>query len=96
MNFKKFKIVSPRDVQSTDNVYENLLINTDHIISIKPIKMVIEDKVTEGYWIRTTNGKKYRAIEVPLELMDVLNDNRKPLTLNGGLNQASTSAEFLN
>ncbi len=96
MNFKKFKIVSPRDVQSTDNVFETLLINVDHVISIKPIKMVIEDKVTNGFWIRTTNGKKYRALEIPAELMSALDNDHKPLTLNGGLNQAEQQAEFLN
>ena len=69
MKIKRFKIVSPRDVQSTDNVYETLLLNLDHIISLKPIKMVIEDKVVDGYWIRTTNGKKYRAVEIPKELL---------------------------
>lgn len=68
MAFLKFKIVSPRDVQSTDNIHEALLLNTNHIVSLKPIKMVIDEKIVNGYWIRTTNGKKYRAIEIPKEL----------------------------
>ena len=74
MNLKKFKIVSPRDVQAVDNVYETLLLNLDHVISVKPIKMVIEDKVADGYWIRTSNGKKYRAIEAPSEILNLIEE----------------------
>ncbi len=72
MNFIKVKIVSPRDIQSVDNTHETLLLNIDHIVSIKPIRMVIEDKVVDGYWIRTTNGKKYRATKIPDSLINLL------------------------
>jgi hypothetical protein len=48
MALEKFKIVSPKDGQSVDNVYEVLLINLDHIISIKPIRMVVEEKLVKG------------------------------------------------
>ncbi len=65
MALEKFKIVSPKDGQSVDNIFETLLINTDHIVSLKPIRMVVEEKLVMGYWIRTTNGKKYRAVEIP-------------------------------
>ncbi len=72
MNFIKVKIVSPRDVQSVDNITETMLLNVDHIVSIKPIRMVIEDKVVDGFWLRTSNGKKYRATEIPKELSKLL------------------------
>lgn len=65
MRLFKFKIISPKDGQSVDSVYETLLLNLDHIVSIKPIRMVVEEKLVLGYWIRTTNGKKYRAVEIP-------------------------------
>jgi hypothetical protein len=74
MSLQKFKIVSPKDGQSVDNVFESLLINTDHIISLKPIRMVVEEKLVKGYWIRTTNGKKYRAVEVPDQIKSLLED----------------------
>lgn len=76
MKFIKIKIVSPRDVQSVDNITETLLLNADHIVSIKPIRMVIEEKIVDGYWIRTTNGKKYRATDIPAELIDLLGGER--------------------
>lgn len=61
-------------MQSFETVYETILINRDHIVSIKPIKMVVEERVMDGYWLRTSNGKKYRAIEVPLAVSDLLRE----------------------
>lgn len=75
MALEKFKIVSPKDGQSVDNVFETLLINGDHIVSLKPIRMVVEEKLVKGYWIRTTNGKKYRAVEIPSRLKDLLDES---------------------
>lgn len=75
MALEKFRIVSPKDGQSVDNVFETLLINDDHIISLKPIRMVVEEKLVKGYWIRTTNGKKYRAVEIPSRLKELLNED---------------------
>ena len=74
LTFLKFKIISQRDMQSFETVYETILINRDHIVSIKPIKMVVEERVMDGYWVRTSNGKKYRAIEVPLAVSDLLRE----------------------
>lgn len=75
MALERFKIVSPKDGQSIDNVFETLLINTEHIVSLKPIRMVVEEKLVKGYWIRTTNGKKYRAVEIPAKLKEILNED---------------------
>ena len=96
MNLHKFKIVSPRDVQSVDNVFETLLLNINQIISVKPIKMVIEDKVANGFWIRTTNGKKYRAIEVPSIISELLSDEEKSSALNSVKGEDQIQAEMLN
>lgn len=74
MALEKFKIVSPKDGQSVDNVFETLLINIDHIVSMKPIRMVVEEQLVKGYWIRTTNGKKYRAVEVPEKFKKLLSE----------------------
>lgn len=75
MALERFKIVSPKDGQSVDNVFETLLINTDHIVSLKPIRMVVEEKLVQGFWIRTTNGKKYRAVEIPTSLLVTLGED---------------------
>ncbi|OIQ19775.1 MAG: hypothetical protein BM556_04645 [Bacteriovorax sp. MedPE-SWde] len=65
MHFEKFTIVSQRDVQALEDTHEIILLNLDHIVSVKPIKIVVEEEVIQGYWIRMTNGKKYRSIKVP-------------------------------
>lgn len=96
MNLAKFKIVSPRDVQSVDNVFETLILNLDHIVSVKPIKMVIEDKVANGFWIRTTNGKKYRATEVPAIISDLLNSEDRANALTCAKGEDQIQAEMLN
>jgi hypothetical protein len=51
----------------------SMLINLDHVISVKPIRIMTRGGVIEGYWIRATNNKKYRAISIPQELKVELN-----------------------
>lgn len=80
MSLQKFKIVSPKDGQSIDNVFETLLINLDHIVSMKPIRMVVEEKLVKGFWIRTTNGKKYRAVDVPDQLKAMLSEDESDIS----------------
>ena len=80
MGLERFKIVSPKDGQSVDNIFETLLINVDHIVSLKPIRMVVEEKLVLGYWIRTTNGKKYRAVEVPRSLKLLLGEDESDIS----------------
>ena len=51
----------------------DILINTDHIVSIKPIRMATRDRqVIEGYWLRLSNGKKYKALQVPEAFKGIL------------------------
>jgi hypothetical protein len=75
MALERFKIVSPKDGQSVDNIFETLLINTDQIVSLKPIRLVVDEKLVLGFWIRTTNGKKYRAVEIPSTLLSILGED---------------------
>lgn len=97
MALQRFKIVSPKDGQSIDNVFETLLINVDHIISLKPIRMVVEEKLVKGYWIRTTNGKKYRAVEIPEQLKIILNEDDDDISKIGMsvLNEDLSQTELL-
>jgi hypothetical protein len=98
MALEKFKIVSPKDGQSVDNVFETLLINLDHIISLKPIRMVVEEKLMNGYWIRTTNGKKYRAVEIPQSLITLMGEDvlRESTSVISVLSEETTQSEILN
>lgn len=98
MALEKFKIVSPKDGQSVDNIFETLLINTAHIISLKPIRMVVEDRLVQGYWIRTSNGKKYRAVEIPASIKATLelDESEKSGPLLNVLSDEPSQNELLN
>ena len=73
---KLFKILTDSNQQMDFDVTP-ILINEDHLVSVKPIKMMINDHLLDGYWIRTSNGKKYRAIEIPQELNELLEQGEK-------------------
>lgn len=98
MSLQRFKIVSPKDGQSVDNIFETLLINTEHIISLKPIRMVVDEKLVMGYWIRTSNGKKYRAVEIPESLRVSLgeDDAGESTTVLNVLSDDPSQTELLN
>lgn len=70
MKFRKFNILDTKVAGQETEI--EVLFNLDHIISIKPIRINRPDKVLNGFWIRTTNGKKYRASEIPEDLLSVI------------------------
>jgi len=70
-----------------------ILINEEHLVSIKPIKMMINDHLLDGFWIRTSNGKKYRAIEIPSELKKLLREGEKK-SLNEVFKTSSKETEI--
>ncbi len=74
MNFKKFNILTSKSANGSDMEEVEVLFNLDHIISIKPIRIVRPDKLLNGFWIRTTNGKKYRASRIPEELLNIIGE----------------------
>lgn len=71
MKFHKFNILDTKGAQENE---VEVLFNLDHIISIKPIRISRPDKLLNGFWIRTTNGKKYRASKIPDELLSVIGE----------------------
>ena len=75
MDFKKFTILNASSSHQGQEEID-ILINPSHIVSIKPIKMTTTDlRVIEGYWIRLTNGKKYKAIKIPDSIKDVFSEH---------------------
>jgi hypothetical protein len=74
MKFKKFTILDIKGSGSSDTEEVEVLFNLDHIISIKPIRISRPDKLLNGFWIRTTNGKKYRASKIPDEILEVIGE----------------------
>jgi hypothetical protein len=75
MKFKKFKILNSVKPGTNQEAGETeVLFNLDHIISIKPIRISRPDRLLNGFWIRTSNGKKYRATEIPTELLSEIGE----------------------
>lgn len=75
MKFRKFSILDTKASGATTEANEvEVLFNLDHIISIKPIRISRPDKLLNGFWIRTTNGKKYRASKIPDDLLEVIGE----------------------
>jgi hypothetical protein len=71
MRFRKFTILDNK-VNGAGASETEVLFNLDHIISIKPIRISRPDKLLNGFWIRTTNGKKYRASKIPDDLVEII------------------------
>lgn len=74
MKFKKFNILTGKNPGGNDIGEVEVLFNLDHIISIKPIRIASPDKLLNGFWIRTTNGKKYRASKIPDDLLSIIGE----------------------
>jgi hypothetical protein len=41
-----------------------------------------DQDVIDGYWIRLSNGKKYRAIQVPKMILDSLDESLPAVQMN--------------
>lgn len=74
MNFQKFSIINSKSPQGQELEEVEVLFNLDHIVSIKPIRISRPDKLLNGFWIRTTNGKKYRASKIPEGLLSIIGE----------------------
>jgi hypothetical protein len=79
MKFRKFSILSNKNANGNEAEEVEVLFNLDHIISIKPIRIARADKLLNGFWIRTTNGKKYRASKIPEDLLNVIGEKYQGL-----------------
>jgi len=74
MTFRKFSILDTKAAGVGQETEIEVLFNLDHIVSIKPIRISRPDKLLNGFWIRTSNGKKYRASKIPDELLAVIGE----------------------
>jgi hypothetical protein len=83
MKFGKFTILNPKDQNTARETEVEMLINIDHIVSLKPIRIASPDRLINGFWIRTTNGKKYKAVKIPSELLKTIGEEyASPINVN--------------
>ena len=74
MNLKRFTILTQNDSHQTEE-FSPILINIEHIVSVKPIKLTTQAQgAIDGYWVRLSNGKKYRAVQVPKSILESLKE----------------------
>ncbi len=83
MKFQKFTVFNPKATTHDAEEIE-VLFNLAHIVSIKPIRISRADRLINGFWIRTTNGKKYRASRIPDELLSVIGEEYQGTVLSDG------------
>lgn len=74
MSLQRFTILKSADQGQVDGLDYPQLLNIDHISSIKPIKIMYQGNIINGFWIRMSNDKKYKATQIPKDLLDRLLD----------------------
>lgn len=79
--FLKFELYSDENEQIATSQSRQILININCIVSIKPIHISHPTKSLNAFWIRLTNGKKYKTLNIPQELSALL-DNQVILDIN--------------
>jgi hypothetical protein len=70
----RFNVLNPEDAQQIDGIDYPILINTDSIVTIKNISIMYKNNIINGFWVRTANGKKYKATRIPKSLEALLKD----------------------
>lgn len=66
--FKKFQLYQAQEDRLIDGQGVTMLINLDHLVSLKPINVPTAEGIVRAYWLRLSNGKKYKATQIPEEL----------------------------
>ena len=84
MSFLRFNVLNMDDNAQQEGIDYPILINSQHIASVKPINIIFKGNIIHGYWVRLINGKKYKATKIPQEILKALDntDNLTELNMN--------------
>ena len=77
MAFMKFKIIQSKEEHTLETNLVDIIFNVNHVVSVKPIKIILGESIIDGYWIRLTNGKKYKATSIPTVLKKIFLTNEE-------------------
>lgn len=93
---KAFKILKNENEPTVEGIDYTILINVDHITSMKPINIPFGGNIIEGYWLRLLNGKKYKATRVPEELALLMakKEGMAPMMMNGEAQSQTPSPAY--
>lgn len=80
-----FRVLNSDNESELAGIDYPILLNKDQITSIKPINMMKDDDIISGFWIRLSNGKKYKATRVPQAIYDLFKteEGLVPMMING-------------
>lgn len=95
----KFHVLSSEEDQNLEGIDYPVLLNQDHIASVKKINIMFKGNIINGFWIRMVNGKKYKATRIPTEIEDLFQEDDGHTTeikINGQefLNSEEGSASY--
>lgn len=91
MKLERFKLYVSHDDEMNGSSSPLLVINLEHLVSVRPINIPHNGKILRAFWIRLANGKKYKAIEVPTEVSKLFRESDwsgRPLLDDGDENEA--------
>jgi hypothetical protein len=71
---ERFSVLNSEDDQSLEGFDYPVLLNSDHIASVKSINIMYKGNIIQGFWIRMVSGKKYKATRVPAAIKKLLTD----------------------
>ena len=92
--FLNFYILNTDDEHGAHNIDYPMLLNAQHITSIKPINILVKGSVIAGFWIRMSNGKKYKATRIPKELLAQVSDEASVSSIAFGSDLGNESPEI--
>lgn len=72
----RFNVLNGENDQSLEGFDYPILLNTDHIASVKQINIMYKGNIIKGYWIRMVSGKKYKATRLPDEIKILLESDK--------------------
>ncbi len=68
----RFNVLNAEDDQTLEGFDYPILLNTDHIASVKQINIMYKGNIIKGYWVRMASGKKYKATRLPDDIKNLL------------------------
>ena len=82
---KRFNVLNSENDQNLEGIDYPILLNLDHIASVKTINIMFKGNIIKGFWIRMVNGKKYKATRVPGEIKKMLSEDQEltDIEING-------------
>jgi len=70
----RFNVLNSENDQALDGIDYPILLNTDHIVSIKSINIVHKGNIIKGFWVRMASGKKYKVTRAPDQIKNLLDN----------------------